>query len=127
VSYLIDTNWVISFLNGKADAVGLLGNLANEGIAISIITWGEIYEGLLSASSQQHRLAQFESFVATVDLLTLNTDVAQQYGTIRSHLRLQGLLIPDNDIWIAATALAYNYTLVSQDKHFSRVPNLTLY
>ncbi len=42
MSYLIDTDWVISFLNGKADAVALLGNLANHGISLSIITYGEI-------------------------------------------------------------------------------------
>ena len=36
-------------------------------------------------------------------------------------------LIGDNDVWIAATALAFDLPLVSPNaRHFSRVPGLTI-
>lgn len=41
-------DWVISFLNGRDAARELISGLANEGIAVSIITCGEIHEGLLA-------------------------------------------------------------------------------
>lgn len=36
-------------------------------------------------------------------------------------------LSPDNDLWIAATALAYDLTLVSRGAHFQRVPRLVMH
>jgi tRNA(fMet)-specific endonuclease VapC len=33
-------------------------------------------------------------------------------------------VIPDNDLWIAATARQHELTLVSRDSHFSEIPDL---
>jgi predicted nucleic acid-binding protein len=44
--YLIDTDWLIDYLKGKSVAGQLLDALAREGIAISLITYGEIMEGI---------------------------------------------------------------------------------
>jgi predicted nucleic acid-binding protein len=37
------------------------------------------------------------------------------------------MLIADNDLWIAATALAKDLTLVTRDQHFSRITGLKQY
>ncbi len=39
MNYLLDADWVISFFNGRANAVALVGKLADEGIALSIIIY----------------------------------------------------------------------------------------
>ncbi len=122
--YLLDADWVISFLNGRANAVELLARLADDGVALSIITWGEIYEGLLGVPDAMGRISQLEAFTAALDLVTLDLEIARSYGQLRSTLRAQGSLIPDNDLWVAATALAHDLTLVSRDRHFARVPGL---
>lgn len=44
--YLIDSNWVIPYLDGDPTALQLLQELAPDGIAISIITYLEIYHGV---------------------------------------------------------------------------------
>jgi tRNA(fMet)-specific endonuclease VapC len=126
VKYLLDADWVISFLNGRAEAVQLVGDLASDGVAVSIIAWGEIYEGLLGAPDPAPRIAQLEQFAASVDLILPDVYVARRYARTRLELRRQGLPIPDNDLWIAATALAHDLTLVSRDQHFRRVPGLKL-
>lgn len=126
MSSLLDTDWVISFLNGRPEAVTLVTRLADDGIAVSVISCGEIYEGLLRDPQSARRVAQFERFTTTVDIVTLDARAARVYARIRSQLRAQGQLIPDNDTWIAATALAYHFTLVSRDQHFSRIPDLNL-
>ncbi len=126
--YLLDADWAISFLNGRPKAVELIDRLADEGIALSVIaSWGEIYEGLLSRPSPNLYLAQLDEFTSTIDLIVPDREVARYYARIRLHLRSQGLLIADNDLWIAATALAHDLVLVSRDHHFVRVPELRLY
>ncbi len=127
MTYLLDADWIISFLNGRAEAVELVERLADQRIAVSVIAYGQIYEGLLSSSSADERRAQLDEFISIVDLIAPNVDVARRYAEIRLHLRSQGLLIPDNDMWIAATARAYDLTVVSRDDHFRRVPDLRLY
>jgi tRNA(fMet)-specific endonuclease VapC len=126
VKHLVDTDWTISFLNGRAQAAALFERLADEGVAISIITWGEVYEGLVGASVPVARIAEFEAFLSTIELITLDTEIARRYGEIRAHLRAAGQLLADNDLWIAATALAHGLDLVTRDRHFSRVPGLML-
>jgi predicted nucleic acid-binding protein len=124
VSYLLDAHWVTSFLNGRSDATQLITRISNEGLALSVVSYGEIYEGL---DAQVERVRQFETFLATVDIVEVNVDIARRYAVSRAYLRTRGLLIPENDPWIAATALTYNFTLVSRDRHFSRIPGLNLY
>lgn len=46
MKYLVDSDWVIDYLVGKQQAIVLLSTLAKEGIAVSLITLGEIYEGI---------------------------------------------------------------------------------
>ena len=43
---------------------------------------------------------------------------------IRFTLRRAGTLIPDNDIWIAASALQYGVPVITRDAHFRSVPGL---
>ncbi len=126
MTYLVDADWISSFLNGRPDAIQLIAELADEGLALSVIAYGEIYEGLLSGRNPE-RLSQFEDFCRTLDIVAPNIGVARQYASVRLALRSQSLLIPDNDLWIAATALAHGLSLVSRDEHFARVPGLKLY
>ncbi len=35
-------------------------------------------------------------------------------------------MLPDNDLWIAATAMQYGLTLVARDQHFTWIAGLTL-
>jgi len=46
LSYLIDTDWIIHYLNGYKEVVKKLSSLRNEGLAISIISLAELYEGV---------------------------------------------------------------------------------
>jgi tRNA(fMet)-specific endonuclease VapC len=53
--------------------------------------------------------------------------VADAYAEIRAHLRTRGTPIGNNDLWIAAHALALDVTLVSNNiREFKRVPQLKL-
>ena len=127
MTYLVDTHWLVSFLNGRTQAVELLDKLSADGISVSMVVCGEVYEGFANYPDAQARLAQFDALLETVDLITLDRQIAREYGRLRSELRAKGQLIPDNDIWIAATALAYDLTLLSSDRHYERIPELKRY
>ena len=96
--YLVDTDVVVPYLNGRADAVALLNLLLSEGIAISVITFGEIYEGVYFGSDPAHHMAGFRRFLQGVRVLEVNRRIARQFGQIRGLLRRQGQLLPAPDL-----------------------------
>ena len=54
--------------------------------------------------------------------------IACRFARVRGDLRVQGLLIPQADLFIAATALHHDLTLVTRNRRrFDRIPGLTLY
>ncbi|HEY7064298.1 MAG TPA: hypothetical protein VII06_22670 [Chloroflexota bacterium] len=46
MKYLIDSDLVVDWLNGHAPSVSLLTPLFSQGIALSIITYSEVFEGI---------------------------------------------------------------------------------
>ena len=50
-----------------------------------------------------------------------NMSVAENYARVRQHLKEKGLPIPENDIWIAATADSNGMKLITQDRHFQNI------
>jgi tRNA(fMet)-specific endonuclease VapC len=53
--------------------------------------------------------------------------VGASYGAIRAQLERAGTPIGNNDLWIAAHALALGVTLVSNNtREFERIPKLRL-
>lgn len=65
-------------------------------------------------------------FFSEVIVEAITVAVAEEYTGIRVALRQQGAMIPEADLWIAATALSFGYILVTRDAHFSRVPGLVV-
>ena len=58
-------------------------------------------------------------------MLPLTDDVAWHYGQTYRYLRVNGSLIGANDLWIAATGIAYGMPVVTRNvSHFRRVPGL---
>jgi predicted nucleic acid-binding protein len=126
--YLVDTDVVASYLNGRAVAVALLQQLLPDGLALSTVSYGELYEGITFGGDPARQLAGFRRFLHVVRVLDVNRRVARHFGQVRGTLRQQGQLLPAPDLLIGATALAYDLTLVTRNlRHFQRIPGLRLY
>ncbi len=125
MKYLVDSDWIVDYLAGRQHAIDLLSSLANEGMAISLITFGEIYEGIYYGRDPQRSEEGFRKFLRGVDVLPLNRTIMQRFARIRGELRRKGQLIGDPDILIAASAIHYDLILLTRNKKdYERIPTL---
>ena len=128
MTYLIDTDWVVDHLLGKPVAVRFLQTLEPDGLAISQVTFGEIYEGIYHGSDPVAAETTFLQFLANVDVLDLTIEIWKRYARIRGDLRRSGQLIAEFDNLIASTALQHDLILVTRNlRHYQRIPDLKLY
>ena len=109
---LIDT----SVLASASDAGALI-----DGWAVSVVTVGELEAGILIApdeTTRARRLALLAAVLAEAPALPVDRQVAARYG----ELRAVGGRPPSNDLWIAATALAHDFTLITADERQAALP-----
>jgi tRNA(fMet)-specific endonuclease VapC len=127
--YLLDTDWTVDILNGQEKAIHTVLELAPAGLAISIITYGELYEGAAFAHDPHPALAGLRSFLKGKAILPLTQPIMERFAQIRGSLpRPIRQQIGDLDILIAATCLEHNLTLLTRNfKDFRQIPNLKLY
>ncbi len=121
-SYLFDTNIVVDELAGNYDTVAQYR--IEDNFFISSITLGELMFGAFKSTRTDENLNRLEDFLLKASVLEVGTGTAQEYGRIKQQLKLIGRPIPDNDIWIAATAIEHRLLLVSHDNHFAHVERL---
>ena len=127
-SYLIDTDWIIDCLHGRNDAIETMADLAADGLAVSLMTYGELYQGAFYARNPDVALRGLRRFLQGKRLLPLNRAIVEQFGVMRGDLKRRGLTIGDFDLLIAATALHHDLILLTRNRrHFSRIPDLRLY
>ena len=81
--------------------------------------------GELAAGASLAERQDWLSFTAPFQILESNPDVCWRYGESYRYLKDNGVLIGSNDLWIAATALAYGMPVVTaNENHYRRVPGL---
>ena len=50
--------------------------------------------------------------------------VAVEYGHLKASLERMGIIVPDNDLWIAATARIQGAVVVTRDQLYKQIPGL---
>jgi predicted nucleic acid-binding protein len=81
--------------------------------------------GELAAGVSMSDRAKWEEFLAPFHVLPFTPNVSWEYGQAHRYLQKNGLLLGANDLWIAATALAYAMPLVTRNTQpYRRVPGL---
>lgn len=88
---------------------------------------GELKFGALNSMRREANTAKVEAFMARCRIADSTAATAQAYADIRHVLYEQGLLIPENDLWIAASSLESRLPLATSDPHFDRVGGLDVH
>jgi|GEM_PF-46253 len=101
--YLLDTNIVIALF---ADEAVIKTNLAQASETfIPSIVIGELYYSAWKSRQTQANTARVDALVSGSTILGCDAETARQYGEIKNQLRVKGLPLPENDVWIAALTL----------------------
>lgn len=111
MSTLIDTSVLVG---STAPDVG-------EDWLVSLVTVGELEASVLlaaDAGTRAARLRRLTAILSEVPAIAVDRVVAARYAELRA---ATGRL-PTNDLWIAATALAHDLTLITGDERQAALP-----
>ncbi len=123
-AFVADTSLFIALESGRPiDAAALPSALA-----VSIVTIGELRAGVLAAADHEARHRRLRTLEGALHLQPLPIDeaVADAWALLRLRLRGLGRCMPVNDSWIAATALAPGFGVVTQDDDHNYCPGLSV-
>ena len=124
--YLLDTNICIYIRQKRPDEVLRRFRQLRPGEAVlSVITYGELRYGAAKSHRPVAALERLRELINLLPALSMPETAAEAYGTIRAKLEAKGEMIRNNDLWIAAHALASKLTLVTNnEREFQRVRGL---
>lgn len=128
MKYLADTDWIINHLNGFEAFSRKLEEFALEGLAVSIISVAEVYQGIYGRRRQEQNEEAFREFLAQdITILNLDEETCKIFGREQARLRRGGMRVEDMDILIAATALQHSLIVLTNNaQHFRRVEGLEI-
>ena len=125
--FLLDTDTLIYSLKGEEAVVRNLEAHQQDPLKISVISLLELYYGAYKSKKKTANLAKVRRIENNFDILPVDFAIAETFGMIKATLEIKGTPLDDFDLAIAACALAYNLTLVTNnEKHFQRVEGLKL-
>lgn len=127
--YLIDTDVSIDLIGRVPNIVTFVEGLAADGIAMSVVTYMEMYQGDLLRHGTGAPSDALASYVATIPALPVTFPVATRCAEIRADLQRRGRSVRSRsiDLLIAATALEHGLTLVTRNvDDYDDIPGLAL-
>ncbi len=126
-SFLVDTDWVIDHFSGVGTVTRRLQELQKHGLALSIISVAELWEGVYFSKDPARSEAMFAEFISGVVILGIDEEICKRFGQLRGSLRSVGKLVGDFDLLIAASALRHDLTLLTNNRrHFERIEGLRM-
>jgi tRNA(fMet)-specific endonuclease VapC len=118
----LDTNVVVAYFRGDQALHPRFVGAAP--LHLPWVVLGELHYGAQRAQRRQEQLAYIHDLLTYAVVLFPDQDTTAIYGEVKAELAQLGRPIPDNDLWIAATARQYDLPLATRDAHFGQVPRL---
>ncbi|MDZ4853264.1 MAG: type II toxin-antitoxin system VapC family toxin [Nitrospirota bacterium] len=123
--YLIDTDWIIHYLNGHSAIVSRLKTLSDQGCAVSVVSLAELYEGVYYSSNPTGNAQTLNDFLLGVTTLGIDAETCKIFGQHRGRLRAAGKVLGDFDLLIGSTALRHDLTVLTNNRrHFTLIDGL---
>jgi tRNA(fMet)-specific endonuclease VapC len=118
------TNIFIDLMKGD-ETVSQKLESCNE-VYISPVVLAELYFDAYRSANPEKHVSKIASAIQKSRLLKIDATTAEIFVTIKLALFTKGTPIPENDIWIAASAIQFQLPLYTTDKHFADVAGLLL-
>ena len=120
----LDTNAYSDLRRGDTRIRDILDRA--EEVLVPAAVVGELQLGFLRGSKCAENESMLNQFLSMpcVTFQPVTRSIAERYGYVKAALWKAGKAIPENDIWIAATALETGARLLTRDAHFDAVGGL---
>ncbi len=128
MKYLLDTNICIYIINSKpAKIVSKFNNYHPGELSISSVSVAELRYGAAKSHATEKNNLALNQFLLPLEIINFDHNTALFYGKLRTQLERKGKPIGPLDTLIAATALAYDLILVTNNmQEFKRIEELKL-
>ena len=127
MAYLIDTDIIIFALRGDKTVLAKFEENKNIPISISMITYAELVFGAKRSGNEQKNMLKVNRIREIYPVEELNIGIMEVFADIKTKMYAQPIRIEDMDLFIAATAIYNDLTLVTNNtKHFKNIPLLEL-
>jgi len=124
---IADTAFLVDLMRRDLGALERYSDFEQQGIALSTtaITAMELYKGAY-VSGNSNNLIKVKTILELFTLLPVDDNVYEAYGRIAAGLCILGNPIGDFDEVIAAITLCNDGEIVTRDRHFEKIPELTV-
>jgi predicted nucleic acid-binding protein len=130
VTYLLDTNGISALMREDASMAAWLGSVsATDRVATCTIALGEILFGLERLALGRRRTeleAKAQKLFAVLPCEPIPPAAADLCARVKIAQQRRGLPLDENDLWMAATALAINAVLVTRDSDSRGIAGLAV-
>ena len=115
MKYLVDSQTVIDFFNGKTELLHLFDDTEN--IYISAMSVGVLYEKVLAAPILDEKIKICKDFCKFLNVLPVDEAVAEKYAELKNIYESVDSAL----LWLCATAIVNDLVLVSSNPETSKV------
>ncbi|MBI2560317.1 MAG: type II toxin-antitoxin system VapC family toxin [Planctomycetes bacterium] len=128
MGYLFDTNHASKILEGNKSLSLNVNALKNSGsrFGISVSILGELFFAVYASKRKEENLLQLKGFLEDVILWDYDVIAAEEFGKIQAEQKAKGMPIPSIDAQIAAVARIHNITILTTDRHFGIVDDISV-
>jgi vapC-like nucleic acid-binding protein len=127
MAYLIDTDIIIFALRGDKTVLAKFEENKNIPISISMITYAELVFGTKRSQNERTNMLKVNRIREIYPVEELNIGIMELFADIKANMYSKAIRIEDMDLFIAATAIYNDLTLVTNNtKHFKNIPLLKL-
>jgi tRNA(fMet)-specific endonuclease VapC len=124
--YMLDTNTVSHLLRKHPAVTRRVVAAPITALCISAITQGELLFGLARRPDAKVLQEAVWQFLRRVDVLPWDSATAEVYGRARAASQREGRVLAPMDLLIGTHALSIGAILVTNDRAFAQLPQLSI-
>ncbi len=124
---LADTSFLVDLMRRDCGALNLYEAFEEQGIALSTtaITAMELFKGAYISGNRNNQI-KVRTLLALFTILPIDETIYEVFGRIAAGLSISGNPIGDFDEVIAAIALCNDGVIITRDRHFEKIRDLTI-